>query len=109
MPQCPISDAYVRFPPIADISWPMHRRDMAMGYEPERNCGCIAAMLVATPVALLWLVGNALGGFGCEGAEQPCTSGGSRFWLGVIVIIGGSLALAWLINAVRRRLRDKRK
>ena len=75
-----------------------------MDYKPENNCGCIVAMLVVAPLAIIWLLGSTLGGFGCEGAEQPCTPRYGTFFLGVVVLIGLGLALAWLINAVRRRL-----
>ena len=86
----------------------MHRGVVGMGYDPERNCGCIVGALVAAPFAWLWLVGNALGGFGCEGAEQPCKAHTGTFWLGVVVLAGGALAVAWAANALIRWLRDKR-
>jgi hypothetical protein len=78
-----------------------------MGYDPERNCGCIVGALATTPFALLWLIVNALGGFGCEGADQPCTPHNGRFWLGVFVIGAAGSAIAWLVNALRRWLRRK--
>ena len=77
---------------------------MGMGYKPDNNCGCLVAMLAVAPLATIWLFGNALGGFGCEGAEQPCTPRYGSFWIGVLVLIAGASALAWLINAFRRRL-----
>ena len=85
----------------------MHRRNVGIGYKPENNCGCIVAILVIIPLAAVWLVGNAMGGFGCEGAAEPCSSDYGRFLLGVAVCVGGGVALAWLINAVRRKLREK--
>ncbi len=86
----------------------MHHGDVGIGYEPGRNCGCIVAMLVIAPFAWIWVIGSALGGFGCEGAEPPCTPHYGRFWLGIAVLIGATLALAWLINASIRWIRNKR-
>lgn len=90
----------VRFRPIADIGRHCHPR--VMGYSDhqrsERNWGCIAAIVVAAPILLIWLFGNALAGFGCEGASQPCTPHGGRFWVGVAVIVAVASALGWLVN-----------
>lgn len=47
-----------------------------------------------------------MGGFGCEGAEEPCTPRYDTFLLGVALLAGGGLALAWLINSVRRRMKS---
>ena len=85
-----------------------HRGAVGIGYKPENNCGCIVAMLVIAPLAIIWLLGNSLGGFGCEGAGEPCTPRYGRFLLGAVALIGLGLALAWLINAVRRRLLGER-
>ena len=84
----------------------MHRRAVGMGYKPENNCGCIVAMVVVAPFAIIWLIGSAMAGYGCEGAEEPCTPRYGTFLSGVAVLIGGGLALAWLINAVRRKMKS---
>lgn len=84
----------------------MHRQRMATNYRPERNCGCIVATLVVAPLMLIWLFGSTLGGFGCEGADQPCTPRYTTFWLGIVILVLSALALAWLINAVRRRMKS---
>lgn len=80
----------------------MHLPSMDLGYDPKRNCGCMVATLIVAPFAALWLVGNVLGGFGCEGAPQPCTGDSGRFWLGIAVLAVTTLALAWLLNAALR-------
>jgi hypothetical protein len=80
-----------------------------MGYSDDRrnepNWGCIAAIVVAAPILLIWLVGNALGGFGCEGASQPCTPHAGRFLLGAAVVVAVASALGWVVNRVIGRLK----
>jgi hypothetical protein len=79
-----------------------------MGYRPERNFGCIVGLLVVAPFSWVWLFGNALGGFGCEGATEPCTPRIGTFLLGVLLLIGAALVVAWLTNALTTWLRNKR-
>lgn len=74
---------------------------MAYREGSERNWGCLIATVVAAPVLLLWLGYNALP-FRCELAphcDEP-------FWPGVIAIVVATLALAWIINRIRRLNRN---
>ena len=71
------------------------------------GCGCLIATIITAPLGLLWLLGSTMGGFGCEGADQPCAPRYGTFWLGIIVLVVGALALAWLINGVRRRMKSE--
>ena len=80
---------------------------MGGGYEPERNWGCIIATVLSSPLLLLWLFGSFMSGGGCEGAAQPCTPRHGLTVLGVAVLIGAALALAWLINSIKHWLKTK--
>jgi hypothetical protein len=53
----------------------------------------------------VWIVLSALGGFGCEGAKQPCAPHYGTFLLGFAAIGGIAFALASLVNAVVARSR----
>lgn len=86
----------------------MHDDAVGMGYEPRRNFGCIIAAIVIAPFAWFWLIGNSLGGFGCEGHLEPCRPQYGTFWLGVLVLGCATLALAWLFNAVRQWFSSRR-
>jgi hypothetical protein len=74
---------------------------MAYRERSERNWGCFIATIVAAPVLLVWLGYNALP-FRCEGASPSQCEEPFSFWTGVAVIVVVSLALAWMINRVRR-------
>jgi hypothetical protein len=74
---------------------------MAYRERSERNWGCFIATVVTAPVVLLWLGYNALP-FRCEGASPSQCDEPLSFLPGVAVIVVLSVALAWIINRVRR-------
>jgi hypothetical protein len=69
------------------------------------NWGCIVGGIIAVPLGVIWLTLSALGGFGCEGAEDPCSPRYGTFLLGVGIIVGSAFAVAAIINAIASRMR----
>ena len=55
---------------------------------------------------MIWFMLTSFGGFGCEGAVEPCTPHYGTFLRGLAIIAGAAFALAILINAVIARLRQ---
>ena len=77
---------------------------MSFKDEKRTNWGCIAALLVFVPLALLELM---FAGGACEGVPQPCRASHTLMWeiLGGLFIV--SLVLAVVVNTVVRWLRNR--
>jgi hypothetical protein len=63
------------------------------------NWGCLAALLVFVPTALIEMM---FAGGACEGVPQPCRASHVLMWeiLGALAVV--SLLVATLVNAVIR-------
>ncbi len=77
--------------------------------QSSTNWGCIASLLLMTPVAMFVLFIGALSGGGCEGREPPCSGDYTPLWIGLLVVIAVALGLAALLNRLFALIRKRRE
>ncbi len=80
-----------------------------MSYEKRPiNWGCLASIVLTTPVALIVFVAGMMGGGGCEGREPPCVGDYTPVWIMMGAVVMVAIGLAFFINLLTAKVRSWR-
>lgn len=80
-----------------------------MPYETRpTNWGCLTAIVLMTPVALVMLGAAMMGGGGCEGQEPPCVGNYTPVWIMMGALVAFAIILAVAVNALIAKVRSWR-
>lgn len=77
-------------------------------YRPPRQWGCIVGLVMGIPLLLATLFLLALEGGLCEARGPNCHAGGGPYGVILLGIVAGSFALAWGLNLLIHRSRNRR-
>ncbi|SEM80255.1 hypothetical protein SAMN05192583_1297 [Sphingomonas gellani] len=62
------------------------------------NWGCLTAIMLMTPIAMVVLGATMMGGGGCEGRKPTCVGDYTPLWIMMGVLVAVSIGLALTVN-----------